>query len=348
MAKPLTGQTSTLKRINVALVKNALRLRGTASRKELAEATDLSQPTVNAIINLLQEQGEVVSRGAALSSGGRRAELYALNQEHQMAAAVFVMPEHMDYAVTDTNGAILSRGTTAVARDKDYAEQISALLQRLVSHYPNIKVAGVTFPSVVTPMGELFASSQIPYLERVDMLHQLQRQLAVPVVVENDVKLRALGYYRAELMRKTKSMVYLHVGRGLGAGVILNGRCHCGSTNFSGEIKHMPAGHRWPGKTLEEVLAETTDEEQLAEMLIMLAMNLICVMDPPYLVMGGSRITETMVERVKQGCAERLPRGVMPFFLFAEDESRYLYGGITSFALEQIDTELRIVSGPEE
>ena len=344
MAKPLTGQTSTLKRINVALVRNAIRLRGTVTRKELAEATALSQPTVNAIVELLQKQGEVISRGAALSSGGRRAELFSLNQEHDMVAAVLAMPEQLDYAVTDANGVILYRGSTPVAKQKDYAEQVSSLIQQLVGNYPNIRVAGVTFPSVVTPTGELFASSQMPYLERVDMLRQLQDRLSIPVIVENDVKLRALGYYRAELMRKTKNMIYLHVDTGLGAGVILGGRCHCGSTNFSGEIKHMPAGN---GGTVEELLKQTTDEAELVKILTRLVMSLICVMDPPYLVMGGSRINEEIMEQVKEACSGQLPRGVMPKFLFAEDESRYLYGGITSFAQEMIDTDLRIVSGSE-
>ena len=348
MATPLTGQTSTLKKINVTLVKNALRLRGTASRRELAEATELSQPTVNAIINMLKEQGEVVSRGAALSSGGRRAELYALNQEHQMVAAVFAMSDHLDYAVTDSSGGILFRGRSPVGAERDYAEQISDLLQRLVAHYPNIRVAGVTFPSAVTPKGELFAASQIPHLERMDMLRLLQNRLPIPVVVENDVKLRALGYYRAELMRKTKSMAYLHLSTGLGAGIILGGHCHCGSTNFSGEINYMQAGPAWKDRTIEELVAATTDEDQLADILTMLAMNLICVINPPYLVMGGSRITEALVERVKDRCVDLLPRGVVPYFLFAEDESRYLYGGIASFAQEQIETELRIVSGTEE
>ena len=347
MAKPLTGQTSTLKKINVTLVKNALRLRGTATRKELAEATELSQPTVNAIISMLREQGEVVSRGAALSSGGRRAELYALNQEHQMIAAVFVMAEHLDYAVTDSSGAILFRGRTPVNSGQDYATQISDLLQRLIAHYPNIRVAGVTFPSAVTPEGELFAASQIPHLERMDMLRQLQSRLPVPVIVENDVKLRALGYYRAELMRKTKSMVYLHLSTGLGAGIIMGGHCHCGSTNFSGEISYLKAGPAAEDQTVEEILAETDDEDRLADIITMLARNLICVINPPYLVLGGSRITETLVERVKDRCAEQLPKGVAPHLLFAEDESRYLYGGIASFAQEQIETELRIVSGVE-
>lgn len=348
MAKALSGQTSTLKRINVVLVKNALRLRGTATRKELAEATELSQPTVNAIVSLLQERGEVISRGVALSSGGRRAELYSLNQEHQMVAGVFAWITHLDYAVMDSSGTVLYRSTSPISPDKDYDEQIAVLLQRLVTHYPNIRVAGVTFPSAVTPSGELFAASLLPVLERSDMQRLLQSRLSIPVIVENDVKLRALGFYRAELMRKTKSMVYLHLSYALGAGVVLNGRCHCGSTNFAGEIKYLPAGPKWPGKTVEEVLSETTDEDQLVEILTNLAMNLVCVVNPPYLVMGGLRITEALVDRVKTNCVKLLPGGTAPTFLYAEDGSRYLNGGIASFAQEMIDTDIRIVSGSEE
>lgn len=344
MAKPLSGQTSTLKKINVALVRNAIRVRGTVTRKELAEATALSQPTVNAIVDMLREQGEVISRGAALSSGGRRAELFALNREHDMVAAILAMADRMDYAVTDANGLILFRGSVPAGGSQAYADQVSCLIQKLLEEHSNIRVAGVTFPSVVTPDGELFASSQMPYLERVDMLQQLESRLPIPIIVENDVKLYALGYYRAELMRKTKSMVYLHVDKGLGAGVILNGRCHCGSTNFSGEIKHMPAGN---GKTVEEVLAQTTDEKELVKILTTQVMSLICVLNPPYLVMGGSRIDDRIMRQVEEACAQQLPQSVMPQFLFAEDESRYLYGGITSFAQEMIDTDLRIVSGSE-
>lgn len=347
MTKPLTGQTSTLKRINVALVKNALRVRGTATRKELAEVTNLSQPTVNAIIHMLREENEVVYRGSALSSGGRRAELYALNHEHQLVAAVFAMADHLDYAVTDTCGAVLSHGTVPIAADREYPGQISSLITRLAGLYPNIRVAGVAFPGAVTAPGQLFAAPQMPHLERIDMGQQLQKQLELPVIVENDVKLRALGYYRAELMRKTESMVYLHLSTGLGAGIILNGHCHCGYTNFSGEVSYMCIADEKDDRTLEQILTQTTDSEQLVRLMTRMALSLICIVNPPFFVMGGSRITAQLVEQVKYNCMQQLPKGVLPHFLYAEDEAQYLYGGIACYAQEQIDSELRIVRAGE-
>lgn len=347
MTKPLSGQTSTLKRINVALVKNALRVRGTATRRELAEATELSQPTVNAIIRLLREENEVIYRGSALSSGGRRAALYALNPEHQLAAAVFVMPDHLDFAVTDICGAVLTHGSIPAFSEQDLAPQISDLIERLIEPYPGIRVAGVAFPGAVEAPGRLFAVPQLPQLEQVDMRHQLQELLPIPVVVENDVKLRALGYYRTELMRKTEDMVYLHLSTGLRAGIILGGHCRSGCSDFSGEVSYLRAANGPEDMTLEEQLLRTAAPEETVRLLTRLVLSLICILDPPYLVMGGSRITAQLVEQVKNACLSQLPGSVAPQFLYAEDENRYLYSGIASYAQEQIDSELKLVQTGE-
>ena len=176
---------------------------------------------------------------------------------------------------------------------------------------------------------------------------QLQKRLSIPVVVENDVKLRALGYYRAELMRKTENMVYLHLSTGLGAGIILNGHCHCGYTNFSGEISYMCIADERDDRSLEEIMTKTTDRDLLIKLVSRLVLSLICIINPPYIVLGGSRFTSEMVEQIKNHCMKQLPKGVMPQFLYAEDEAKYLYGGIASYAQEQIDTELRIVRAGE-
>ena len=343
MTKPLTGKSSTIKRINVALIKDALRMCGTATRRELVEITHLSQPTVNAIIHMLQEGNEVVCRGTALSSGGRRAELYTLNYENVCVAAVFALSDVLDFTVTDARGMILVHGSTPVAAGRPYAEQVCMLIERLLNSYPNIRVAGVAIPSAVSTGGEIFAVPQIPRLERTNLYQSLQESLPIPVVLENDINMRALGYYRTELARKTDTMAYLHLSTGLGAGLILNGRIHRGFTNFSGELGFLYAGDQYPGGTLEETLVRTPDEALRAKLLSRLAMSLICVLNPPFLVLGGSHLSMETAELVRDACLQQLPKGVMPHVLYAGDETQYLYSGLACSALERVDTTLRIV-----
>ncbi len=348
MTNPLTGHAGTIKRINAALVKDALRIRGTATRRELAEATHLSQPTVNAIVRSLCEENAVVRRGMAVSSGGRRAGLYALNYESLCAAAVLALSDRLEYAVTDGSSAILDHGRAPVQPALPYPEQVCALVGRLQDHYPNIRVAAVGIQSAVGVLGELFAVPRLPHLERTDLRQALRRGLGIPVVLENDVNMCALGYYRMELARKTDAMAYLHLSTGLGAGLILDGRVHRGFSRFSGELSFLYAGDEYPGGTLEETLIRTPDEDLKALLLARLAMSLICVLNPPFLVLGGSRVSARTVEQVGELCLQQLPKGVAPHFLYAgNDEMRYLYSGLSCAAQELVDTELRLVQAGE-
>jgi predicted NBD/HSP70 family sugar kinase len=72
----------------------------------------------------------------------------------------------------------------------------------------------------------------------------LRARLGVPVVVDNDVRAAAVGAFhhlQASTGHDLRSLVYLGVGTGLSAGVILDGRLHRGRNNLAGEIGHVPA-----------------------------------------------------------------------------------------------------------
>ncbi|HEV2391839.1 MAG TPA: ROK family protein [Verrucomicrobiae bacterium] len=67
----------------------------------------------------------------------------------------------------------------------------------------------------------------------------LEKILEVPVFVENDCNIAALGVYVAELKSKPRSMVGIFVGTGIGGGVIINGELYSGFGHTAGEVGHM-------------------------------------------------------------------------------------------------------------
>ncbi len=73
----------------------------------------------------------------------------------------------------------------------------------------------------------------------VPLKKELEKQLSVPVFVENDCNIAALGVYVAELKSKPKSMVGIFVGTGIGAGLIVDGKPYSGFGHTAGEIGHM-------------------------------------------------------------------------------------------------------------
>lgn len=68
---------------------------------------------------------------------------------------------------------------------------------------------------------------------------RLEAQLGIPTVVDNDVRAAALGLHRRRLFGSTESLVFLAVGTGIAAGVVLDGRLHRGAHGLAGEIGHV-------------------------------------------------------------------------------------------------------------
>ncbi len=73
----------------------------------------------------------------------------------------------------------------------------------------------------------------------VPLKKELEKELGVPVFVENDCNISALGVYVAELKSKPRSMVGMFVGTGIGGGLIINGELYSGFGHTAGEIGHM-------------------------------------------------------------------------------------------------------------
>jgi glucokinase len=73
----------------------------------------------------------------------------------------------------------------------------------------------------------------------VPLKKELEKQLGVPVFVENDANIAVLGVHVAELKAKPKHMVGIFVGTGIGGGLILNGELFSGANHTAGEIGHM-------------------------------------------------------------------------------------------------------------
>lgn len=73
----------------------------------------------------------------------------------------------------------------------------------------------------------------------VALKKQLEKALSVPVFVENDCNIAALGVFAAELKSKPTSMVGIFVGTGIGGGLVVNGQLYSGHGHTAGEIGHM-------------------------------------------------------------------------------------------------------------
>jgi glucokinase len=102
-----------------------------------------------------------------------------------------------------------------------------------------IKAAGIGAPGTVdAEAGRILFAPNLRW-EGVALKKILEKQLGVPVYVENDCNSAILGIYEAELSSKPRNVVGIFLGTGIGGGIILDGKLFSGFGGTAGEIGHM-------------------------------------------------------------------------------------------------------------
>ncbi|HEX4751958.1 MAG TPA: ROK family protein [Solirubrobacterales bacterium] len=98
----------------------------------------------------------------------------------------------------------------------------------------------VGLPAPVSWSGEVGHVVNLPALSGMPVGPMLERELGLPVVVENDVNLAALGEQRSGSAGGTEDMVFIGVGTGVGMGIVAGGRILHGAHGGAGELGRLP------------------------------------------------------------------------------------------------------------
>lgn len=104
----------------------------------------------------------------------------------------------------------------------------------------DLKAIGVSCGSPLDPVaGIILAPPNLPTWTNVPIKSILTSRFGAECFVENDANAGALAENRFGAGQGTRNMVFLTMGTGLGAGLILNGRLYRGTTFAAGEIGHV-------------------------------------------------------------------------------------------------------------
>ncbi len=99
---------------------------------------------------------------------------------------------------------------------------------------------GIGAPGAVDfETGTVIFAPNLDGWKEVPLKKELEKQLGVPVFVENDGNIAVLGVHVAELKAKPRHVIGIFVGTGIGGGLIINGELYSGFNHTAGEIGHM-------------------------------------------------------------------------------------------------------------
>lgn len=151
-------------------------------------------------------------------------------------------------ALVDTKGRVSHRAklsTTAYGTRAGLVAAIVAevrsVLERARLSPKNISGVGIGVPGTVDfKRGWVYNLTNVPGWKNTPLKRMLESKLGLPVLVDNDVNLMALGEYRFGAGRGAENLVCITLGTGVGGGIIIDGRLYRGSAYSAGEVGHMP------------------------------------------------------------------------------------------------------------
>ncbi|MFJ3926716.1 ROK family transcriptional regulator [Streptomyces sp. NPDC090022] len=246
------GSQSSLHRANLERVVRAVRLAGSLTQAEIARTTGLSAATVSNIVRELKDGGTV--EVTPTSAGGRRARSVSLSGDAGIVIGVDFGHTHLRVAVGNLAHQVLAEEAEPLDVDASWVDgfdRAEALVGELIEDTgvgrDKIIGVGLGVPGPIdVESGTLGSTSILPGWAGINPRQELSQRLGVPVYVDNDANLGALGELVWGSGRGVKDLAYIKVASGVGAGLVIRGQIYRGPGGTAGEIGHITLDESGP------------------------------------------------------------------------------------------------------
>jgi glucokinase-like ROK family protein len=248
LAKSRTRAASPVRRSpladsNLRLIWKARRI----SRAEISRHTGLSRSTVSETVDALIPTGLIAEVGVAPSNGGRPPVVLEFQDDAFAILGVDMGAAHVAVALTDLRGRVLAWKERAhpVRTDPGGTRAlIMELCDNCLTKWPSgirrLVGVGVAVPNPVDPHHpDRLSEVVLPAWQGSLGLNLLTERYGVPLMVDNDANLAALGERWWGAGREIDDFAYIKVATGVGLGLVVNGRIYRGATGVAGEIGHL-------------------------------------------------------------------------------------------------------------
>lgn len=242
---PAKGSPALMRAMNAARVVRCLRSDGSQSRADLARATGLSTPTVTNVVSYLEELGYIERVNGGRLEGRKPAPRYVYRADRGKVLGVDIGADKTLLLLADLDGTVLgSERFSTPGGPAKVLEELNAASGRLLtaaSASPDsllLVVAGT--PGVVSREGVVTVAPQLSGWEGLNLGQALEKLYDCPVALEGEVTLSLQAERALGVAEGINDALFVHLGIGIGAAVLLGGTIHRGADGGAGEIGEMP------------------------------------------------------------------------------------------------------------
>ena len=342
-----------IRNFNEGSVLRTIEKNGPISRADVGKIVGLTPPTISDIVKDLIERDIVQEIGKGNSSGGKKPILLKINSKSAYMIAVDLGGENgIRVALMDLSYNIANEKfgpKIESLNSKKIKNSLSVILKDFIKeiNIPKQKILGICIgiPGIIdTKLKKVTVAPRLNW--EISLEDLTLKEIGIPITLENDVNLMALGEKVKGIAQKINNFVFVGERTGIGAGIIINRKIYKGANNAAGEVGYLLVDPKYAsessrdygcleklasykiivekakkkiGKTVEamDVFKMAAEGNSIALEIVKEALkylaygiaNISCVLNPELMIIGGkiSILPPRFLEEIKRNIKEIIP-----------------------------------------
>jgi predicted NBD/HSP70 family sugar kinase len=238
-----TGDLKLIQELNRSIILNMIREHSPISRSEIAKRNKLSPTTVASAVQELIKEGFVHETGVGLSNGGRKPILLEFSADNHFIISVSISNSVSEVAKVNLAWNIIEKKTLAIQQlqGEKIISSTLEMIDEFIDNCPDLQQCigiSVVTPGIVDKMRGIIHYNAKLNLVNMDLKTMMEERYQQKVWVENDTNATVLAEKKIGKYGSFKNLLYITIGDGVGAGIILNDTLLSGERGGAGEFGH--------------------------------------------------------------------------------------------------------------
>ncbi|MCF7808850.1 MAG: ROK family transcriptional regulator [Candidatus Marinimicrobia bacterium] len=242
-----------VRQINEISALRIIRDEGPISRSEIARKMGVSKVIIGSIVNRLLDTHILfeIGKGESTVQGGRRPVMLKFNADAGLAVGVEVHLHRANILITNMNAEILHEKTVNFndnTNPESILSRIVKAIRKILGSEEKLDAilgVGLALPGLINyEEGSILTSHSLKAWEGYPIKKYLEQELDTVAYMENDVKAITVGEFHWGAGSEASNVVYIWLGEGIGAGIIINGDIYRGISASAGEIGYTEISAR--------------------------------------------------------------------------------------------------------